>query len=96
MLKHLGFALIGAVLFFGATLLTLKLSDSGVQHSGLFKDLTESEILRTILRASVWIGALAGGITSIALRKSQNRKTYVWIALILVLIFTEFVISTIY
>jgi hypothetical protein len=96
MLKHLGFALIGAVLFFGATLLTLKLSDSGVQHSGLFKDLSESEILRTILRASVWIGALAGGITSIALRKSQNRKTYVWIVLIFSLIFTEFVISTIY
>ena len=96
MLKHLGYALIGAVLFFGATLLTLKFSDSGVQHSGLFKDLSESEVLRSILRASVWIGALAGGITSIAMRKSENRKIYVWIAMILILIFTEFVISTIY
>ena len=96
MLKHLSYALIGALLFFGATLLTLKLSDSGVQHSGLFKDLSESEVLRAILKASVWIGALAGGITSVVMRKSENRKTYVWIAMILILIFTEFVISTIY
>ena len=96
MIKHLGYALIGGLLFFGATLLTLKMSDSGVQHSGLFKDLSQSDVLRTILKASVWIGALAGGITSIVMRKSENRKTYVWIALILVLIFTEFVISTIY
>ena len=96
MLKHLGYALIGAMLFFGATLLTLKLTDSGIQHSGLFKDLSQSDVLAAILKASVWIGALAGGITSIAMRKSENRKTYVWIAIILILIFTEFVISTIY
>ena len=30
------------------------------------------------------------------LRKSENRKVYVWIVLIFILIFTEYVISTIY
>ena len=96
MLKHLGFVLIGGLLFFAATLLTLKLSGSGVQEDGLFKGLSESEVLKTMLQVSVWIGALTGGIASIALRKSVNRKTYVWILLIFILIFTEYVISTIY
>jgi glucose uptake protein GlcU len=96
MLKHLGFAIIGGLLFFGATLVTLKLSDSGVQHFGLFKDLSQSDVLKAILKASVWVGVLTGGLTSMAMRKSVNRNTYVWIALILSLIFTEFVISTIY
>jgi hypothetical protein len=83
-------------MFFAATLLTLKLSGSGVQHEGLFKGLSESEVLKTMLQVSVWVGALTGGIASIALRKSVNRKTYVWILLIFILIFTEYVISTIY
>jgi hypothetical protein len=96
MLKHLGFVLIGGLLFFAATLLTLKLSGSGVQEDGLLKGLSESEVLKTMLQVSVWIGALTGGIASIALRKSVNRKTYVWILLIFILIFTEYVISTIY
>jgi hypothetical protein len=96
MVKHLGYTLMGALLFFVATLVTLKFTESGVQHDGLFKGLSDSEVLKSILKASVWIGALAGGITSIALRKSENRKTYVWIVLIFILIFTEFVISTIY
>ncbi len=96
MVKHLGYALIGGVLFLGATLLTLKFSDSGVQDKRIFSALSESEVIQSIVKASVWIGALAGGITSIALRKSENRKTYVWIVLIFILIFTEFVISTIY
>lgn len=96
MLKHLGFVLIGGLLFFAATLLTLKLSGSGVQQNGLFKGLSESEVLKTMLQVSVWVGALTGGIASIALRKSLNRKTYVWILLIFMLIFTEYVISTIY
>jgi hypothetical protein len=96
MLKHLGFVLIGGLLFFAATLLTLKLSGSGVQQDGLFKGLSESELLKTMLQVSVWLGALTGGIASIALRKSVNRKTYVWILLIFILIFTEYVISTIY
>lgn len=96
MAKHLGYALIGAVLFLVTTLLTLKYTDSGVQDNGFLSTLSESDVIQSILKVSVWIGALAGGITSIALRKSENRKTYVWIALILSLIFTEFVISTIY
>jgi hypothetical protein len=96
MLKHLVFVLIGGLLFFAATLLTLKLSGSGVQQDGLFKGLSESELLKTMLQVSVWLGALTGGIASIALRKSVNRKTYVWILLIFILIFTEYVISTIY
>ena len=96
MTKHLGYSLIGAVLFFLATLATLKLTDSGVQPSGLFKDLSQSEVLQSMLKTSVWIGALAGGITSIALRKSENRKIYVWIVLVFILIFTEVVMSTLY
>lgn len=96
MLKHLTFVLIGGLLFFAATLLTLKVSGSGVQEDGLFKGLSESEVLTAILKVSVWVGALAGGIASLVLRKSTNRKTYVWIVLIFILIFTEFVISTIY
>jgi hypothetical protein len=96
MLKHLSFVLIGGLLFFGATLLTLKLSGSGVQQDGLFKGLSESDVLSTILKVSVWIGALTGGIASLVLRKSVNRKTYVWIVIIFMLAFTEFVISTIY
>jgi hypothetical protein len=96
MLKHLGFVLIGGLMFFAATLLTLKLSGSGVQEDGLFKGLSESEVLKTMLQVSVWVGALTGGIASIALRKSVNRKTYVWILLIFILLFTEYVISTIY
>jgi hypothetical protein len=96
MLKHLGFVLVGGLMFFAATLLTLKLSGSGVQQEGLFKGLSESEVLKTMLQVSVWVGALTGGIASIALRKSVNRKTYVWILLIFILVFTEFVISTIY
>jgi hypothetical protein len=96
MLKHLIFVLVGGLLFFAATLLTLKISGSGVQQEGLFKGLSESDVLSTILKVSVWVGALTGGIASLALRKSTNRKTYVWIVLIFILIFTEFVISTIY
>lgn len=96
MLKHLGFVLIGGLMFFGATLLTLKLSGAGVQEDGLFKGLSESELLKTMLQVSVWVGALTGGIASITLRKSVNRKTYVWILLMFILIFTEYVISTIY
>jgi len=96
MVKHLGYTLIGGVLFLVATLLTLKYTDSGIQSDGIFRALSESEVIKSILQASVYIGALAGGFTSIALRKSENRKTYVWIVLIFVLIFTEFVISTIY
>lgn len=96
MLKHLTFALIGGLMFFAATLLTLKLTGSGVQQEGLFKGLSESDVLSTMLKVSVWVGALTGGIASLALRKSVNRKTYVWIVLIFILVFTEFVMSTIY
>lgn len=96
MVKHLIFVLIGGLLFFAATLLTLKISGSGVQQDGLFVGLSESDVLSTMLKVSVWVGALTGGMASLALRKSVNRKTYVWIVLIFVLIFTEFVMSTIY
>ena len=96
MIKHLGYALMGGLLFFTTTLLTLKFTDSGIQGTGLFSTLSESGVLKSMLSASVWIGALAGGIASMALRKSENRKIYVWIVLIFILIFTEFVISTIY
>jgi hypothetical protein len=96
MLKHLTFSLIGGLMFFAATLLTLKLTGSGVQQEGLFKGLSESDVLSTMLKVSVWVGALTGGIASLALRKSVNRKIYVWIVLIFILVFTEFVMSTIY
>lgn len=96
MIKHLIFVLIGGLLFFAATLLTLKISGSGVQHEGLFKGLSESDLLSAMLKVSVWVGALTGGIASLVLRKSMNRKTYVWIVLVFMLVFTEFVISTIY
>ena len=96
MVKHLGYALMGGILFFVSTLLTLKLTDAGIQSAGFFNSFANSPVLQSIIKASVWIGILAGVLTSIVLRKSENRKVYVWIVLIFILIFTEYVISTIY
>lgn len=91
MTKHLGYSLIGGLLFLGVTMLVLEFWDTGV-HKGLLDAISESTVFRATLKASFWIGTLAGGISSIALRKSENRKTYVWIVLIFILLFTEFVI----
>jgi len=94
MTKHLGYSLIGALLFLVVTMLVLDFWDTGV-HEGLLDAISESTVYRATLKAAFWIGALAGGISSIALRKSENRKTYIWIVLIFLLMFTEFVIVSI-
>lgn len=86
----------GGILFFVSTLLTLRLTDAGIQNTDIYYSFANSAVLLSILKTSVWIGVLAGVLTSIALRKSENRRIYVWIVLIFILIFTEYVISTIY
>lgn len=92
MTKHLGYSLIGGLLFLAATIAVLWFSDRGIYND--FEDaLSNSPLYRSSLKVSFWIGALSGSISSIVLRKSVNRKTYVWIAIILTLIFTEFVIA---
>jgi hypothetical protein len=94
MTKHLAYSLIGGLLFLGVTMVVLNFWDTGV-HEGLLDAISESTVYREVLKASFWIGALTGGISSIALRKSVNQKIYVWIVLIFILLFTEFVIITI-
>jgi hypothetical protein len=95
-MKHLGYALIGGLLFFGVTLFTLKYTTAGVQVDGLIQAIMLGGILKSIVMVASWIGVIAGGLSSVVLRKSQDRKTYVWIILIFILVFTEVVISTIY
>ena len=95
-MKHLGFALIGGLIFFVGTLITLKFTMAGIQAHGLIDAILLGGILKSILVAGCWTGVLAGGLSSFVLRKSEDRKTYVWIILILTLLFAEFVISTIY
>lgn len=93
MTKHLGYSLIGGLLFLATTVVILWLSDTGI-YEGFGDALERNPLFRSSLKTSLWIGVLSGGISSIALRKSSNRKVYVWIALIFTLIFTEFVIAT--
>lgn len=95
-MKHLGYALIGGFLFFIATWLTLRLTDAGIQPDGPFGFFAFAGLLRIILISTTWLGVVVGGLSSVALRKSENRSTYVWITMIFILIFTEFVVSTIY
>jgi hypothetical protein len=94
-MKTIGFALIGGVIFFVTTLVTLKFSAAGIQANGLWDAILMGGMLKSILVASSCIGAFAGGLSSLVLRKSQDRKTYMWIILIFVLIFTQVVIATI-
>ena len=94
-MKHLSFALIGGVLFFATTWLILKFTSAGIQVNGLMDAILMGGLLKSILVTACWIGLLAGGLSSLVLRKSESRKTYVWILLIFILIFMEFVISTI-
>jgi hypothetical protein len=95
-MKHLGFALLGGAIFFVVTMVTLKFTTAGIQAHGLIEAILVGGVLKSILVTACWVGVLSGGLSSIILRKSQDRKTYVWIILIFTLIFTEFVISTIY
>jgi hypothetical protein len=93
MTKHLGYSLIGGLLFLAATVIILWFSDTGI-YNGFEDAISRNPLFRSSLKTSFWIGVLAGGISSIVLRKSINSKVYVWIALIFTLILTEFVIAT--
>ena len=93
MTKHIGYALIGGVLFFGTTILVLWFSDNGI-HESFSNAITNRSVFRSSLKASLWIGVLAGGITSITLRKSVNQKVYIWIALLFTLTVMELVIAS--
>jgi hypothetical protein len=95
-MKHFGFALIGVVMFFIITLITLKFTKAGIQTEGLKDAILLGGIMKSILVTACWIGFIAGGLSSLVFRKSENQKIYVWIVLIFILIFTEVVISTVY
>ena len=94
-MKTIGFALTGGVIFFVATLVTLKFSAAGIQANGLKEAILIGGMLKSIIVTSTCIGFFAGGLSSLVLRKSQDRKTYVWIILVFILIFTQVVIATI-
>ena len=94
MTKHLGYSIIGGIIFILTTVVVLWFADRGIHES--FEDAVKtSAIFQSALRASFWIGVLAGSISSIALRKSQNRKVYVWIIMVFILTLMELVIITI-
>lgn len=95
-MKHLGFALIGVLIFFVITMITLKFTNAGIQINGLIDAILVGGVIKSILVSACWIGFFAGGLSSLVLRKSENRKIYVWIIMIFSLIFTEVVISTVY
>ena len=93
MTKHLEYTLIGGILFLITTIVVLWFSDTGI-HNGFWDAVSSRTLFQSSLRTAFWIGVLSGGISSIVLRKSVNRKVYVWIALIFTLILTEVVIIT--
>lgn len=93
MTRHLGYGLIGGLIFLLATLVILFFGDMGI-YKGFADALSNNPLFRSALKSSIWIGVLSGSISSIVMRKSTNRKVYVWIALIFTLILTEFVIAS--
>ena len=94
MTKHLGYSIIGGLLFLITTVIVLWFFGPGV-HDSFGDAISNSTITQSAIRASFWIGVFAGGVTSVVLRKSVNRKVYVWIALIFTLILTQVVLATV-
>ena len=95
-MKHLIFVLIGVVIYILTTMITLKYTNAGIQTNGLIDAILVGGMIKSILVVTGWIGFLVGGLSSLVFRKSVNQKTYVWICLISILIFTEVVIAAIY
>ena len=93
MRNYLGYSIIGGILFLGTTLLVLNFSNLGI-HKDLWDAISGNSTFKGSVRASFWIGVLTGGVSSIILRKSTNRRIYVWILIIMTMVFTEFVIYT--
>lgn len=95
MTRHIGYTALSSFAFFIVTLIVLLITGAGPQMEGLLTSLNHEGIIRNILIDATLFGAFTGGMATLIFRKSMNHQVYTLITIILVVIFTEFVIVAI-
>ncbi|MBM3178423.1 MAG: hypothetical protein FJZ78_10505 [Bacteroidetes bacterium] len=96
MVRHLSFSAIGSAAFLVVTLVVAKIFGTGIQVEGFTAALNSGNLLRTILTDATILGAVSGGLASMVFRKSMNHRVYTLVTIILLLIFFEFVLVSIF
>lgn len=96
LIRHLSYSAIGSAAFLVITLIVTKTFGTGIQVEGFTAALNSGNLLRTILTDATILGAVSGGLASIVFRKSMNHKIYTVVTIILLLIFFEFVLVSIF
>lgn len=96
MVRHLTYSAIGSAAFLVVTLLIAKIFGIGVQVEGFTAALNSGNLLRTILTNITILGAVSGGLASMVFRKSMNHRIYTLVTIILLLVFFEFVLLSIF